>query len=86
MRRLLALLAVLCLLAGCASWEEDLEEEQGWDGYQQLPEEEPEEPVETEPEYPAAFSLAYQKDQTLDPVSCGEGVQGALIGLPEDRQ
>jgi len=81
MRRLLALLAALCLLAGCASWEEEPEVESGWDSYQQLPEEEPEEPVETEPEYPAAFSLAYQKDQTLDPVSCGEGVQEAVASL-----
>lgn len=83
MRRLLALLlAALCLLAGCASWKaEDLEAEQGWDGLQQLPEEEPEEPEESGPEYPAAFSLAYRKGQTLDPVSCGEGVQEAVASL-----
>lgn len=81
MRRLAALLLAVCLLAGCASWEEEFEAEQGWDGYQQLPEEEPEEPVEAEPEYPAAFSLAYHKDQTLDPISCGEGVQEAVASL-----
>lgn len=82
MRRLAALLLASCLLAGCAAWEaEDLEVEQGWESYQQLPAEEPEEPTEVEPEYPAAFSLAYQKGQTLDPISCGEGVQEAIASL-----
>ena len=82
MRRLAALLLASCLLAGCAAWEaEELEVEQGWESYQQLPAEEPEEPAEAEPEYPAAFSLAYQKGQTLDPISCGEGVQEAIASL-----
>ncbi len=81
MRRLLACLLALCLLAGCASWEEELEEEQGWEGYQQLPEEEPPLPEEVEPDYPAAFSLAYHKDHSLDPISCGEGVQEVVASL-----
>lgn len=82
MRRLFAcLLAALCLLAGCASWEDELDIEPGWDGYQQMPEEEPEVPEDAEPEYPAAFSLAYHKDQSLDPVSCGAGVQEAVASL-----
>lgn len=77
MRRLLAVLAALCLLAGCASWEDDAEP--GWDGYQPLPAEEPDTPAE--PEYPAAFSLPYHKDQTLDPITCGEGVQAVVASL-----
>ena len=83
MRRLLALLltASICLLAGCASWEDDLAEDEGWDGYQQMTEAEPEVPEETPPEYPAAFSLAYHKDQSLDPISCSEGVQEAVASL-----
>ena len=81
MRRLLALLAALCLLAGCASWEDDRNAEQGWDGYPQLPTEEPDGPEETGPEYPAAFSLAYHKDQSLDPITCGEGVQAVVASL-----
>ena len=75
MRRLAALLLALCLLAGCASWE------QGRDDYQQLPEEEPEAPEEAGPEYPAAFSLPYHKDQSLDPITCGEGVQQVVASL-----
>ena len=82
MRRAAALLLALCLLAGCASWEEDLAAEQGRDDYQQILEEEPEAPEEEAgPEYPAAFSLAYHKDQSLDPISCGEGVQQAVASL-----
>ena len=81
MRRLLAVLAVLCLLAGCASWEDDRNAEQGWDGYQQIPEEDSDFPEETGPEYPAAFSLAYHKDQSLEPITCGEGVQAVVASL-----
>lgn len=80
-RPLAALLAALCLLAGCAAWEEPLEPDQAWDGYQQPAEEEPELPQEPEPEYPAAFTLAYQKDQSLDPITCGEGVQQSVASL-----
>ncbi|MDE7261911.1 MAG: ABC transporter substrate-binding protein, partial [Oscillospiraceae bacterium] len=75
------LLAAMCLLVGCASWEDDLAVDRGWEDYQQMPEEEPEVTEETEPEYPAAFSLAYHKDQSLDPISCAEGVQEVVASL-----
>ena len=81
MRRALALLLVL-LLAGCAAAREP-EEVLDWDVLpQEEPEEEPEPPA---PEYPAAFSMAYHKDKTLDPILCGEGISqdvGALLYEP----
>lgn len=82
MRRLALLLAALLLLSGCAALAEPEEPEEDWSSYQQLLPEEPEEkPEETAPEYPAAFSLPYHRDQTLDPVSCSEGVQETAAAL-----
>ncbi len=76
------LLALLLLLTGCAALAEpDVAPEEEWDGYGMI-EEEPEEPEPApEPAYPAAFSLVYQKDQTLDPVNCGEGIQEDVASL-----
>ena len=83
MRRLALLLAAVLLLGGCAALaepEEPVPEE--WEDYQQfLPEEPEEEPEEKGPEYPSAFTLPYHKDQTLDPVECGEGVQETVAAL-----
>lgn len=87
MRRLALLLAVVLLLSGCdrlaefAEPEDDFDEE--WENYQQfLPEEPPqEEPEEEEPDYPATFSLPYHKNQTMDPVACGEGFQETAASL-----
>ena len=75
MRFLLALLICL-LLAGCGA--EDLEDvsDSGWEEYQQQ-----EEPVEVKDSYPAVFSLAYHKDHTLDPITCGEGIQQDVASL-----
>ena len=83
MKRLTLLLAAVLLLAGCAVLEEDPEDlEEDWVGYQQLMTEEPaEEPEEKVPEYPSVFSLPYHRDQTLDPVACGEGVQETVAAL-----
>lgn len=79
MRRLAALLLAALLLAGCAVQARPEEpEEGGWDLYQQ-PEEEPEPPKE--PDYPAAFSMAYHRDRTLDPVTCAGGVQEDVAAL-----
>lgn len=81
MRRPLALLLALALLTGCAApAEPDLEPE--WESYQQglLGETEPE-PEPEEPAYPAAFTLAWQQDQTLDPIACGEGIQEDVASL-----
>ena len=76
------LLALLLLLTGCAALAEpEVAPEEEWDGYGMI-EEEPEEPEPApEPAYPAAFSLVYQKDQTLDPVNCGEGIQEDVASL-----
>lgn len=81
MRRLLPLLLALALLTACAAPEEpDLEPE--WESYQQgLLEAEQPEPEPEEPDLPAAFTLAWQQDQTLDPISCGEGIQEDVASL-----
>ncbi len=84
MRRLLLLLLTLAmLLGGCASWEEpdDLDLDGSWEDYQPIPPEVPEEEPDPEPDYPAAFSLPYHRDHTLDPVSCGEGIQETAASL-----
>ena len=83
MRRLALLLAVVLLLSGCESFAEPEDLDAEWENYQQfLPEEPPqEEPEEEEPDYPAAFSLPYHKNQTMDPVACGEGFQGTAASL-----
>lgn len=78
MRRLALLLAALLLLSGCAALEEPEEPEEDWSSYPQLL---PEEPEEIAPEYPAAFSLPYHRDQTLDPVSCSDGAQETAASL-----
>lgn len=80
MRRLALLLAAALLLSGCAALAEP-EPEAEWDGYQHIMAEEKPEPEETGPDYPAAFSLAYHKDQSLDPLTCGEGVQEVVASL-----
>jgi ABC-type transport system substrate-binding protein len=82
-RRLLAALLAALLLSGCAALAEPEAPEEVWEGYQPFLPEEPEEeevPPE-EPEYPAAFSLPYYRDQTLDPIACGEGVQETAASL-----
>jgi len=80
MRRLWALALALALLTACAAPEEE-EPEVDWEAYQQ------ESPAESgvqepeEPELPAAFSLAYHKGNTLDPITCGEGIQQDVSAL-----
>lgn len=84
MRRLLLLLLTLAmLLGGCAAWEEpdDIDLDNEWENYQPIPPETPEEEPDPEPEYPAAFSLPYHRDHTLDPVTCGEGIQETVASL-----
>lgn len=82
MRRMALLLAAVLLLTGCAGFEDPEELEEEWESYQQLMTEEAQkEPEVKEPEYPAVFSLPYHRDQTLDPVVCGEGVQETVAAL-----
>ena len=82
-RRLLALsLALLLALTGCAAPEEPEEEPadaMDWGLYQSQASPEPEKPEE--PEHPAAFTMAYYKDSTFDPITCGEGVQQDVAAL-----
>ena len=81
-RRLALLLAAVLLLGGCASLPEADELEEEWEDYQQFPRQEAdEEEKPAEPVYPAAFSLPYHRDHTLDPVTCGEGIQETAASL-----
>lgn len=83
MRRAAWLLLAALLLSGCAALAEpEPEPDRDWAAYQQgmLEEEEPE-AAEKTPAYPAAFSMAYHKGQTLDPITCGEGIQEDVSSL-----
>ena len=77
MKKLLPLLALLLLLSGCAAEEPDDMSAPGWEEYQQQekPQEEPELVL------PSEFALAYHKDHTLDPLTCGEGIQQDVASL-----
>lgn len=80
MRRLFSALLALLLLTACSPVQRTEEDEVDWQELQQqAPQEEA--PAPEEPDYPAAFSLAYQKDRTLDPIACGEGVQQDVASL-----
>ena len=82
MKRLALLLALALALSGCAALPEPDDLEEDWENYQQIPPEPEQTPPEpAEPEYPAAFSLPYHRNHTLDPVTCGEGVQETVASL-----
>ena len=70
---------MLFSLTGCwqAPAEKDDEEEELWPTDQT---EEPQEPQETSL-LPTAFSLPYQSGQTLDPVTCPDGMQQVVASL-----
>jgi len=70
------LLALTLLLSGCGAPEEELSEMLPWYG-----EEQGEEPEPPEEDRLTAFCLAYHRGQTLDPVTCGEGVQRQVADL-----
>lgn len=75
MKRLLVLL--LCIaLTGCGVENLGETTDPGWEEYQQGEQVEEEKPV-----YPSEFSLAYHKDHTLDPITCGEGIQQDVASL-----
>lgn len=83
MKRLsVLLLAAVLALSGCAALAEPDEIEEDWENYQQtVPQEEPEVLEQSEPDYPAAFSLPYHRNLPMDPVTCGEGVQEMAASL-----
>ena len=77
MKKCLILLLALLFLAGCAPSDvipQDTEIEELLDSQQ------PQAPA-PEPDYPAAFSMPYHKDHTLDPIVCGEGIQQNVAAL-----
>ena len=76
MKKLLALLLLL-VLTGCGAAELNEVTDPGWEEYQQQEEQD----KETGPVYPDAFSLAWHKDHTLDPLTCGEGIQQDVSSL-----
>ncbi len=78
MRRLVACLLALLVLAGCSVQPDPDETDPGPDtpGL--------DEPLPAQPEapdYPEVFSLAYHRDQSLDPITCGEGLSLELASL-----
>lgn len=76
MRLLLTLLLCL-LLTGCRAEVADNGEDINWEEYQQQ-----EELFDREtPVLPQTFTLAYHKDHTLDPLTCGEGIQQDVASL-----
>ena len=69
------LLALALLLTACSQEEvaEELEEDTPWYADEQ--------PKEAEDPLPERFALAYQAGQSLDPVTCSEGIQRQLGNL-----
>ena len=76
------LLALLLVLSGCGA---NYEEGPGisWEEYQQSQSQDSTEDADAQEEaaYPEAFSLAYHKGHTLDPITCGEGIQQDVAAL-----
>ena len=83
MRRIFALLLLLLVLTGCETSGNAELTDPGWEAYQQQEQQSQEETTQPEEtvDYPAAFSLAYHRDHTLDPITCGEGVQQDVAAL-----
>lgn len=80
MRRLLPLLlCALLTLSGCTNVSEDIPDP-SWEEYQQGQDSDTQQD-QSGPELPAAFSLAYHKDQSLNPITCGEGLQQDVASL-----
>ena len=83
MRRIFALLLLLLVLTGCETSGNAELTDPGWEAYQQQEQQSQEETTQPEEtvDYPAAFSLAYHRDHTLDPITCSEGVQQDVAAL-----
>ncbi len=76
MKKLLAVLLLLTL-TGCGAVDMNEVTDPGWEEYQQQEDTAPEQG----PVFPDAFSLAWHKDHTLDPLTCGEGIQQDVSSL-----
>ncbi len=79
-RRILPLLlaAMTLLLTACGGGEELVEEEEPWYAIGQ---EEESEAAEEGREGLSFFALAWHQDQTLDPITCSDGVQSDVASL-----
>lgn len=76
MKKKLFALALCLVLTGCGTAPLPETTEPVWEDFPQ--EDQPqEEPVV----YPDVFSLAYHKDNTLNPINCGEGIQQDVASL-----
>ena len=77
--KLIAALLLCLLLTGCGAENMDEPVDTPWEEYQQQQEENL--PVEETVSLPGMFTLAYHKDHTLDPITCGEGIQQDVSSL-----
>ena len=79
MKRFLSIfLMALLLLTSCADTTAEVTDP-SWEEYQQSqPDKTPEKPSLS---FPSSFSLAYHKDHTLSPFTCGEGIQQDVSSL-----
>ncbi|MBR6738210.1 MAG: hypothetical protein IKL99_00910 [Oscillospiraceae bacterium] len=75
MLSLLSFLLALLLFAGCAK----IEEEESWQD--ELPPMEEEESEEQEALLASTFTIPYLSNQTLDPITCPDGVQQTVCAL-----
>lgn len=80
MKKLFSCLLAFWVLmaAGCTGDTSDLPEP-SWEEYQQSQQPQPDAPES--PAQPQIFALAYHKDHTLDPITCGEGIQQDVSSL-----
>lgn len=79
LKRICLLLLPLLLLTGCL--QEDPAGEDGLLSLQQLEETPPETEEAAGPLLPERFSLPYIAGQTLDPITCGDGMQQVVASL-----
>lgn len=78
-RLLIPLLALLLLFTGCSAVPQESEEPaRDWAEFQQ---EQAQQQEKDTPDYPDAFSMAYHQGHTLDPITCGEGIQQDVSSL-----
>lgn len=75
----ISLLALLLLFSGCSPVPQESDEQpRDWAEFQQ---EQAQQQQEDAPDYPDTFSMAYHQGHTLDPITCGEGIQQDVAAL-----